>query len=133
MKTWAVVSARSSGLGGDAKIVGRPVAEDRALGGHQLFDHPVERLVGPEGFAEPEIEREHSLRAQLLGVDAEHVAPLERPVIDVLGAVENSIDQFGSLVGILIGDEILDLVRRGRGSDRIEHRAAEEFGVGARG
>ena len=120
------------GVAGDPEVVGRPVAEDRPLRGHQLVDHPVDRHVGAERLAKPEVERQHPLRTQLLGVDAEQIAPLQRPVIDVLRAIEQAIDQLGPLVGIVVGQEVLDLVGRGRGADGVEHRAAQELGVGAR-
>ena len=64
MKTWAVVSARSSGAGRDPEVVGRAVGVDRPLRGDQLLDHRVDRLVRPEGVAEPEVEREHPLGAR---------------------------------------------------------------------
>ena len=111
MKTWAVVSARSSGLLATRKKFAGPLLKIDPWAVTRSSTIRSTCMLRPERLAEPEIERQHSLGAQLFGIDAQDITPLECPVIDVLGAVEQAVDQLGTLAGIGVGDEIFDLVR----------------------
>ena len=131
MKTWAVVSARSSGLLATRKKLAGPLLKIDPCAVTSSSTIRFTGMLAAKRLAEPEVERQHPLGTQLLGVDAEQVAPLQRPEIDILRAIEQAVDQLGPLVGIVVGQKVLDLVGRRGGADRVEHRAAEELGVGA--
>ncbi len=67
----------------------------------------------------PELDRE-------LRLDAEEVAPLERPVVDVLVALEEGVDQPGALVLLSVVEEAVDLRRIGEHTEDVDVDPPEE-------
>ena len=107
--------------------------EIAAAGGEQLADEPVvghvllERGPNPAvvrlGGIGPEVDRE-------FGLDPQQVGPLHRPVVGKLRTLQQAIDQHRALVGGLVVQKTLRLVRRGQRADRVEIDPPYESSIG---
>ncbi len=112
-------------------VVGGRVLENAAAGGQQLAGELVERLVGQNALVDPAMELAHAGRLELLAVGAEDVAPLERPELGRVGAVDQFVDQPGPLVGLLAFEEGERFLGMGQAAGGVEVGAADEFFVAA--
>ena len=65
-----------------------------------------------------------------LRLDAQQVAPLHRPVVGKLVALEQPVDQGGAFVGVRIGEELRRFLRGGQRADDVQVDAPQEYGVG---
>src|SRR5690349_5636408 len=65
--------------GEDAPVIGGGVLRTASLGGHQLADEPVERLVAGDVVAEPAIHAPGALVAEQVETELEKVAPFQGP------------------------------------------------------
>ena len=101
--------------------------EVRALGRDDRADEPVERHVEGDLVADPSMEADGPLHAREPLVAAQAVGPLQGPEVDVLGPLEERIDQPRPLVGATILEERDDLFGRGDQADHVEVDAAAEL------
>ena len=115
---------------GDAVEVGRAFSKRAPLGGDDLANELVHRLVIAERRPQPVVEAPHALFAQLVAVDAQQIAPLQCPEIDKLRPVEHTLDCFLPFVRPLVGEEHLDIRRRRQRADYVEMNAAKELFIG---
>src|SRR5439155_17712532 len=75
------------------------IAMVRALGKEDFTHELVVRLVLPETLPQPLVESEHAFHADAIGVGAQQIAPLVRPVIGVLGSREEAVNQCAACGG----------------------------------
>ena len=110
------------------------VAEIAAAGGEHLADEPVVRHVLLDARADPAVIGLHRVGPELDGelrLDPQQVAPLHRPVVGELVALQEAIDQLAAFVGVGILEELPRLVGRGQRADHVQVGPAEENPVGA--
>ena len=84
-------------------------------------------------LADPVAEGLDALVAEELAVDLEQVGPLVGPVLDVLAAADELVDQFVALgaLGRGVGEEGARRLGGRRQAGQVEVDAADELGVGA--
>ena len=70
----------------------------------------IERHVGGDGAAQELAEQIHRGRADGAPRVLQQIAPLERPVVDELGPLEQATDQLVAFLGVLVGAEGADLI-----------------------
>ena len=121
-------------LGGHgADEIGGADAEVAAGRGEQLAGELVVGLVGGEAVVDPLVVDGDGLGPdadRVLALDAQQVAPLERPEIVELVAGEQAVDQLGA-VGFR--QEGAGFVGGGQDADHVEVDAAQEDLVGGQG
>ena len=135
MKTRAVVSPRVRGslAGHGADEIRRADAEIAAGGGEQFAGELVVGLVGGQAVVDPLVVDGHRLGPDadgVLALDAEQVAPLERPEIVEFVAGEEAVDELGA-VGLR--QERARFGGGGQDADHVEVDAAQEGLVGGQG
>ena len=118
-------------IAGDAVIVGRWVGKRAALGREQVADDPVERRVLLKLLAQPVLVNVDAFFLNGLAAAAQHVRPLQRPEVGILGPVEQPVDEPGPFVLVLALQECFGFVARRRDAAEIEIDAADEFLIGA--
>ncbi len=115
--------------------VDRPDAEIAAAGGQHLADKLVIRLVLGERRLHPAVIRLRGVGPEIdreLGLDPEDVAPLHGPVVGVLVAFQQTVDQRGAFAfGVRVVEELADLLRGGKRAEHVQVHAAHEHRVGA--
>ncbi len=99
---------------------GRPQAGD------DLPGELIERGVLRDLVAQPALKDPGPLFSHRLFFVAEHVGPFESPEIGELGALDQAVDQPGSLVAVAIIQERPGFVRLGKPADRVEKGPAQE-------
>ena len=114
---------------GDAVVVRRGVGEGVALRREQLPHDLVEWRVLFDLLAHPFPVRFGAFGLQGPPAVAQHVEPLQRPEVGVLGPLQQVVDQLGPLVRGGVGQELPGLVRRGQGTADVEVGPAQELRV----
>ena len=125
-KSWLTIVAISSGSRRSRKTTVGAVAERAALRGQQLADELVVGHVAAEGVAEPGVEVVNRLDADAVRIRPQQVGPLVRPVVGILGPLQQAIDQLRSLVRRSVGKERPCFIRRRQPADHVEVRSAQE-------
>ena len=90
------------GIVGGAVEVGRAFGVGASLGGDDVADKLIDRLVVAQGGADPVVEAPHALFVELIAVDAQQVAPFEGPEIDELRPLEHLVDRLGRACPALV-------------------------------
>src|SRR5262249_22431624 len=85
-----------------------------ALRQDQLAHHAIGRAVLAQRLLEPGVEAVDTLLAEHAAMGPQQIAPLDRPVIHVLGPIKQAVDQLGTLAWLLRGDELARLLDRGQ-------------------
>ncbi len=116
---------------GDGPVeIGRPDAEIAAVGSEQLADELVVGLVLGDALADPAVIRLRRLRPEIdrvFRLDPQQVAPLQRPEVGELLALQQPVDQLAPLLRIGVGQKGAGLVRRGQRADHVQVDAAQEI------
>ena len=112
------------GVLADGVVDARRVVDGPALGHKQTPGETVERHVRRHRIADELAEEVDRLRTDDGARILEQVAPLERPVIDELGALEQPVDDLFPLVKSLVGQERAHFLGLGLQADEIEVDAA---------
>ena len=121
----AVVAAAAVGAlvwlapGKSERTAQAQLAFDQILAGRLLrSEQAAERLLlallrlGASLGLEPALEDVRALDLDRLARAAKHIRPLHRPVVGVLGPLQQGVDQFGVLARVLARQELLRLLRR---------------------
>ncbi len=110
------------------------VAEVAAAAGEHLADEPVVRHVLLDARANPAVIGLHRVGPEFdgeLGLDPQQVAPLHRPVVGELLALQQAIDQLAAFVGVGILQELRRLFSRRERADHVQVGPAHKDAVGA--
>ena len=99
--SWLTIVVISSGSRRSRKNTAAPLGS-AALGRDNLADELVVRLVAAKSIAQPGIEIEVRLDAHAIGIGSNQISPFVRPVIGILGASEQGINQLCPLAGRLV-------------------------------
>src|SRR5206468_622594 len=96
-----------------------------------LAGYLVERLAVAQTGPHPVVEAPHPFVTDGVAIDAQQVAPLQRPEVDEFWPIEDLVDRFLALARAPVGEEGLDIFRRRQRADGVEVDAAEELLVRA--
>ena len=110
-------------------------AEIATAGGEQFAGELVVGHVGGDGGAQPAVIGLRRIWPQIdrkLRLDAQHIAPAQRPQVGKFVAFQQPVDENSALVrGVGIQDEIAGFLRAGQGADHVQIDAANEYRIGA--
>ncbi len=108
--------------------------EIAAAGREHLPDEPVIRQVLLDAVPNPAVIRLHRIGPQIDGelrLDPQQVAPLHRPVIRKLLALQQTINQGAAFVRVLVQHERSRLLRGGQRANHVQIGAADKHGIRA--
>ena len=102
------------------------VADDQFR--NELIERPIRGhlVVNPRGVGPHRLLIAAVLRLIVDSSDAEQLAPLHRPQVDELFAVEQRVDQLHTFVFDSVGDEAIVFFTRRREADQVERDAPQE-------
>ncbi len=111
------------------RLLGRAVADrELAFRGQHLLDHRVPMLVVAELLGQPGFEvHGHRLCPAIGDLGRKHVAPITCPVLGVIVAGQQLVDELGPLVRILVGGNLGHVGRQRQPASQIEHHAPQEL------
>ena len=115
----------------DAEVIHRCVAVRLADGGQQLTSRLVERLVTLDPAPQPGLELLRSLEIDRIAGDPQHIKPLLRPVVGVLGPLQQLLDPPRATIRTRRGQERLGLGRSRQHTAEVDVDTTHELFVGA--
>ena len=118
--------------------VHRRVGDRATVGGQQVDDHLVQRLVLADTISEPVVVEERVFVERRLvvpaidtGANLQQLGPLHHPELGKFFTLQEHVNQLGALIGALIRQERLHFRGLGIKPDDIDVDAADIFLIGA--